>query len=608
MQRPIVCKWTSLLVLALLPAIPTHADLTLAARGRTSYVIVQPTGASAAEQRAAQDLADTLGQITQAEFKIESPGETMPGHAILVGQGPESRALFPEIDWERLGEEDIVVLTKGSRLLLAGGRPRGTGYAVSWFLQQHCGVRWWTPWASSLPEQRVLRIPEIQYFYRPAFESRDPFWFTAFNRQWAIRNFSNSQSAGLTEADGGAIRYKGFVHTFYSLVPPQEHFATHPEWFSMLKGKRTHDHAQLCLSNPQLRDFVVERVRQWLRESPEARIVSVSQNDWYGACECPECRKIDEAEGGPSGSLLVFVNMVAEKIASEFPRVAVDTLAYQYTRRAPRTVRPLPNVIIRLCSIECNFAQPLEHPSNRDFARDIREWARICQRLYIWDYTTDFAHYVQPHPNWFVLGPNVRFFGNHHVKGVFEQGAYQSHGSEMAELRAWVLARLLWNPGQNDRSLIEEFVRGYYGSKASPFILRYLDLMARKAADFKLTCFSSPKAPFLDFATLSEAEQLWDKAEAVAKNDPDYRWRIQQARLAPHYAWLNRWDALQKECQALRASWPFSVSRRELADSWLAVATGPGPKGWSRMTHVNESGLKPEDFVGRIRKEVEAQP
>ena len=38
-----------------------------------------------------------------------------------------------------------------------------------------------------------------------------------------------------------------------------------------------------------MRDFVVERVKQWLRESPEASIVSVSQNDWHGACACENC-------------------------------------------------------------------------------------------------------------------------------------------------------------------------------------------------------------------------------------------------------------------------------------------------------------------------------
>ena len=51
----------------------------------------------------------------------------------------------------------------------------------------------------------------------------------------------------------------------------------------------------------------------------------------------------------------------------EFPQVAVDTFAYQYTRRPPKTIRPRPNVIVRLCSFECNFREPLDHPSNAAF-------------------------------------------------------------------------------------------------------------------------------------------------------------------------------------------------------------------------------------------------
>ncbi len=48
----------------------------------------------------------------------------------------------------------------------------------------------------------------------------------------------------------------------------------------------------------------------------------------------------------------------------------------------------------------------------------------------------------------------------------FEQGAYQSFGSEMSELRAWVLAQLLWNPViKDDKRLIREFLEGYYGPK-----------------------------------------------------------------------------------------------------------------------------------------------
>jgi hypothetical protein len=507
---------------------------------------------------------------------------------------------------DQLGQEEVVIKTQGQRLLLAGGRPRGTLYAVSRFLQDQCGVRWWTPWASHVPNHATLSVSNLELHLKPAFEMREPFWYPAFDSVWAVRNRCNGQSANIPAEWGGCIRYKGFVHTFNALVPPDKHFAEHPEWFSLINGKRTTARAQLCLSNPKLRDFTVERVKQWLRESPEARILSVSQNDWHGACECPACKAIDDAEGSHSGSLLAFVNHVAEKIEPDFPHVAIDTLAYQYTRKPPRTLKPRPNVIVRLSSIECNFREPLDHPSNSAFADDIKGWARICQRLYIWDYTTDFAHYVQPHPNWFTLGDNVRFFQRHNVRGVFEQGAYQSHGSEMAELRAWILAQLLWNPQQDERALIREFLDGYYGPDAAKPIARYLELMHEASRGHNLTCSSGTDAPFLKFKPLAEAEKLWQQAESRlvgTTNNVALLTRVRLAHLPVRYVWLSRWQSLQKECQDQGATWPLADSRKTIADDWRKVADGIPGLPWTKITLLNEAGLSPTQFLARFAQD-----
>ena len=124
---------------------------------------------------------------------------------------------------------------------------------------------------------------------QPAFEYREPYWSAGIRpalegpqlRQWRSRS-------EIPEALGGCIKYKGFCHTFYPLVPPDKYFGPHPEWYSLINGKRTHENAQLCLSNPELRDFVVQRVKEWLREAPDAKIISVTQNDCVGACQCPQ--------------------------------------------------------------------------------------------------------------------------------------------------------------------------------------------------------------------------------------------------------------------------------------------------------------------------------
>jgi hypothetical protein len=590
-----------LLALALIvSSLPVRADLLLARNSRASCVIVIDPAATAPEQTAAKELAATLRQITGAEFVIQTNTKA-PTRAILVGSGEAARRAFLAVPFDELGDEELVIKTSGNRLLLAGGRPRGTLYAVSRFLQQQCGVRWWTPWASRIPQQPTLRLGRLDLREKPAFEYREPFWYPAFDADWSWRNGCNGQSSKLSPEKGGRISYRGFVHTFYPLVPPEKYFADHPEWFSLIKGQRTTDRAQLCLTNPKLRDFMVERVKASLRESPEAGIISVSQNDWHGACECPDCKALDEAEGTPAATMLAFVNYVAEKIEPEFPHVAVDTLAYQYTRKPPKTLTPRPNVIVRLCSIECNFREPLDHPSNTAFAEDIRGWSRLCHRLYIWDYTTDFAHYVQPHPNWFTLDANLRFFQSNGVRGVFEQGAYQSHGSEMAELRAWVLAQLLWNPQQEGPVLIREFLEGYYGAAAQS-IARYLDLMRDASTGHNLTCYSSTDAPFLRFKPLAESEKCWQEAERAVVGDNELLTRVKIGHLPVRYVWLSRWDKLRKECTDTGATWPLPSSRKQVAEDWMVVAKGVAGKPWTKLILLNEGGLTPEKWVGRFEE------
>lgn len=567
----------------------------LAENGAAQMPIVIDPQATATEIYAAHQLADALQQITGAAFMIQTNTHA-PARAILVGPGAASHALFPDVPFDQLGGEELVMRTRDGRLLLAGGRPRGTLYAVSRFLQDQCGVRWWTPWASDVPKQATLQITNLNVRERPAFEYRDPFWFTAFDPDWEWRNGCNGNSSHIPADKGGCIRYNGFVHTSYALVPPNQYFSEHPEWFSLRGGKRVGHDAQLCLSNPQLRDFVVQRVEQRLRASPGDGIISVSQNDNQNFCECSNCAAIDQAQGSHAGSMIAFVNYVAEKIAPEFPNVAVDTLAYQYTRRPPKTIRPATNVIVRLCSIECDFRAPLNRPANAAFAADIQGWSKITDRLYVWDYVTDFAHYVQPFPNWFTLGPNLRFFQTNHVRGVFEEGAYQSYGSEMSEMRAWVLAQLLWNPRQDDRALIREFLDGYYGAAGEP-IWRYLELLEHASRGYRLTCYSPTDSPFLQFKTLAPAERLWQQAEHAVAGDPELLARVRLGHLPVRYVWLARWDALKKECAAAHAEWPLPDSRQKVAEEWRDVADGVPGKPWTKVTRLSEGGLTPEKFL-----------
>jgi len=306
--------------------------LTLADRGRSEFRIVIAADASPAEKHAAGELQHFLREISGAELPIGDDRAEMTAHEILVGDSAHLRALNEKIDWEGLGSEGFVMRTSGGHLILAGGRLRGSMYAVYTFLEEVLGCRWFTPKVARIPRRERVEVGPLNARQVPALEYREPYYAEAFDADWAARNRMNGSASRLDEARGGKIVYHGFVHTFYSLLPPDQYFQEHPEYYSEINGRRTAEYAQLCLTNPEVVRLVAERVKAWLRESPEANIVSVSQNDSGGWCECPNCKAVDDREGSQAGTMIQFVNAVAEIVEHEFPRVAIDTLAYQYTR------------------------------------------------------------------------------------------------------------------------------------------------------------------------------------------------------------------------------------------------------------------------------------
>ena len=513
----------------------------LADHGATDWCIAIGRQASPSENHGAEELQTFLKQISGATLPIVRDNAPISPHEILLGESKHLDQLGLEIDWKRLGDEGFVIRTIGDHLVIAGGKLRGTLYGVYTFLEEHLGCRWFSSKVSYAPQQKRIKIGAIDEEQIPVLEYREPYYTDAFDGDWAARNRMNSSSADLEAKHGGKVIYSHFVHTFYALLPPEEYFAEHPEYYSEMDGKRTVERAQLCLTNPDVVRITTDKVRQWIQEQPDARIISVSQNDWHGACECKACRAIDEREGSPIGSLLLFVNQIAGAIARDYPDVAIDTLAYQYTRKPPKTIRPRDNVIVRLCSIECCFSHPLESClENASFVEDIRAWSQICERLYIWDYVTDFAHYLLPFPNLDVLKPNIAFFVQHHVKGIFEEGNYAlGGGGELAELRAYVLAKLLWNPDYDVNVAIDEFLHGYYGKAAEP-IRRYIDLLHRKVQDenIHVNIWAPPTASYLSPDLMAEAVKLFDEAETRA-DDEHVLHRVRTARLPILYVQIS---------------------------------------------------------------------
>lgn len=572
------------LLLAALIAPGVHADeqLLLTPRAGTGCPVLVQDGASDAERYAAEELARYLGQMTGAAFPVTNAATGGPAIALAYAPGLGMESYRLRVD------------PSAGRLLIEGGRPRGVLYGVYALLEDHLGCRWYTREVARIPKRGVVGVPAaLDERVTPRFEYREVFWTEAFDGDWAARNRLNSKTARLGAKHGGRVEYGPFVHTFENILPVEKHFDTHPEYYSLVNGKRIRTHPQLCLTNPEVLQHAIAAVRRWIAEKPGATIFSVSQNDWYNPCTCAGCKAIDDAEGSHAGTMLTFVNAVAEAVGKDHPDVLIDTLAYQYTRKPPRTVRPRPNVVVRLCSIECCFAHPLDgcpEKSNASFMDDLRGWQKLSNRLYVWDYTTDFAHYLLPFPNLDSLDDNVRTFASHGVAGVFEQGNYSSGGGgELAELRSWVLAKLLWNPALDGDALLREFVAGVYGP-AAPAVQRYLDL--RRAAIAKagnhVRIFDGPRRPDL----APEFVRGWDAelegAQQLAGGDTALQARIRRL-------WMPVWYT-----QTAQAREPVEILRRAatcLADAARAEKI-TNFREWSRGI---EADLKPLEIM-RHRK------
>ena len=65
-------------------------------------------------------------------------------------------------------------------------------------------------------------------------------------------------------------------------------------------------------------------------------------------------------------------------------------------------------------------------------------WAAISNRTYIWNYVVDFAAYVLPIPNYYVIAPNIRYFVEHGVVGLYEEGDGHGPASDLDALKAHV--------------------------------------------------------------------------------------------------------------------------------------------------------------------------
>ncbi len=535
-----------------------------------------PASPTAVERSAARELADALARVTGERPAVVSEDAPAAGRAFFIGATRRSARLRAAAGIDSWRHDEVLLARDGDAQVVDGDPARGPIYAADVYLERFLGVRWWTSTESFHPRIAAEDLPHADFRHAPPFKYREAYYLDGLDPLFKVRSKVNFSSIGRYEPAtpvhpfippelGGNYRLHFFegrrsaYHSFFEILPPAEHFERHPEWYSLIGGRR--DPKQLCLTNAEMREaFIAETLRR-LGDDPGANFIQVSQNDWQGACECDACRAVEEQEGGAhSGLYLRFVNAVAEAVEARFPNVTVDTFAYQFTRKAPSRTRPRSNVVVRLCDIECAFNRPLaEFPHNRPFMEDLRDWSRIAPgQLFVWDYLANFRSYMLPHMNLRSIAPNIRTFAEAGVVGLFEQGDVCCAAGELAPLRFWLVSHLLWDPAADEAALADEFIRGYYGEAAAPHIWRYIDIVnaAAEASGKPMRCYHENVTDWLSRTEIEEAAAAMSAALAAAEGQgPDCARRVRREKLSTDHMLMRNWIPEYGDLAAFTREW-----------------------------------------------------
>ena len=567
---------------------PKTADeqIVLADNNASRYAILIPAHATVYETQAATVLQNYLMQISGTALPIVTADKHRSPYEIVLGQNERLDELNTNINYQTLKDDGFAIKTDSLRLIIAGGNEKGTLYGVYTFLEKYLGCRMYTPTVKIIPSKPQIILPKINDQQVPVIGFRDTHYRATWDAEYT--DWHKLDHA----PDGERTDWGMWVHTFNELVPPQLYFQSHPEYFAMVKGSRLP--TQLCLANPAVLEITIQNLRKKIAQHPSAKYWSVSQNDNRDYCTCDLCRSLDSIEGSPSGSIISFVN----KVADQFPDKMISTLAYEYGRHAPKTLKPRDNVNIMLCSIEAYRDKPLtEDTASAEFVKDVKDWGKISKDIIIWDYVIQFNHLLSPFPNLQVIQPNLQFFAENGVNAMFEQGNREV-GGEFAALRSYMISKLMWDPYLNADSVMNDFLYGYYGAAGKP-IREYINLMREELLKNKkpLRIFGSPNEPadtYLTPTLMATYNTIYDNAEKMVKDSAVLLERVRIARLPLMYATMEQakknYTGENGLFTNVNGKWEAKTSIRNMVDEFTDLCKREG------VTQVKEWSTTPEEY------------
>lgn len=484
------------------------------------YHITTARFADRVERFAASELQKYIYSATDVCLPYFSDRCDKRSPEILIGKDARSN----NICLDEVVGDGFVIKTVGRDLIIAGKTSKGTLNGVYSFLERFFNFRHFTFDVEKIEKRRSLVLDDIFIVENPDFEYREVYTRLGFDKDFSSKNKLNSNLAEQSDLTGKNMRFFNCHHSFSDLVPFEKYGKDHPEYFSEVDGKRIGENAQLCLTNEEVIKISTQKVKEWIKENPDCKIFSVAQNDCNNYCTCNRCKEIDDKEQSPSGTIIYFVNRIAEEIEKEYPDVLIHTFAYTYSVNAPKYIKPRKNVIVRLCNFGVNRGigfDTLLEKNDEDavkYIQNLNKWSDICSHLYVWEYIVNFKHYLIPFPNIYAMADNIKYYKRRGIKGLLLQGNF-SYGntSSLTELKTYVFARLLWNSELDTAELIKEFTDAVYG-KSAVYMREYVELLHSIVCDKYINMYNSADQDYYTDEFIKKAEDIFNKALGAEKN------------------------------------------------------------------------------------------
>lgn len=476
-----------------------YTEMLLAEGGKARCTVVIAEDAGEKVRAAAEDFRNLLKKMSGAACPLvtENEADKLPAGERLVLIGPSRLTGEMGLETPRgyPGNERVLLRREGNRLALLGnddGAYTGTQFAVT-MLFERLGCGWYAPdplW-QVIPRRETVSIGYLDIDHRPAFISRysNVLRFNPeIGRRWYL---------------GGDRRISG--HGFPFMVPRDENFEKHPEWFCMIDGKRNPfvEWWQYCYSNEELPVVLAEKICEKFEEDPDLVQYSIALNDgWYhGWCECDMCRQM----GTPSETVVLFANKIARLVGKRFPNHKLTFLAYFPTYHPPtHPMEVEPNVEVMFCKEADMFLPVDKGPDNGYHQRyrfvqskntypvpwkeNFEKWNRMVpfKNIAIWDWYCIAA----AKPEWkdvpWVQGDvatrNNRYWRDHGVQYVYnDQGPldvfYEDDASYPLRFPLWhVAARSWWDKDLTGSDILMEDCRKLYGEAADLMFTYYSSL------------------------------------------------------------------------------------------------------------------------------------